>query len=86
MFPDFRQKFVSRCLPMALTIAQFIIVRHVDINRRYEENVYAFGIQVFGVFISNLDQILEIVSNSKSIQLRIPAAFINFDKAYFLNP
>jgi hypothetical protein len=38
-----------------------------------------------GVFISNLGQKFEIVSPIESVQRRIPAAFINFDKAYLLN-
>jgi hypothetical protein len=43
-------------------------------------------LKVSGVFMSNLDKKFEIVSSLKSVPLRIPQAFINFEKAYLLNP
>jgi hypothetical protein len=58
--------FASCCLPMAITTARFIGVRHANIRWKSEEDVYVFGIQ----------------SPIQSVQHRIPAAFIKFNKAY----
>jgi hypothetical protein len=38
-----------------------------------------------GVFILNLGQKFKIVNSLQSVQRRIPAAIINFDKVYLLN-
>jgi hypothetical protein len=46
-FPDFRRKFCSSCLPIAITIARFIGVRHTNNYWKAEEDVYMFGIQRF---------------------------------------
>jgi hypothetical protein len=85
LFLDLHQKFVSRCLPMALTIAPFIGLRYANIRWRSEEDVYTFGIQGFWGFHFESDQIFKIVSSLQYVQRKIPAAFINFDRAYLLN-
>jgi hypothetical protein len=71
---------------MAVTIALFIRVRHASIRRKPEKNVYKFGIQSFLSFHFEFrSKIRNSQVTSRSIQLRISAAFVNFDKAYLLN-
>jgi hypothetical protein len=70
---------------MALTIALFIRVRHANIHWKSDKDVYAFGIQSFMSFHLNFWSKFKIVSSLQYVPLRIPAAFVKFDKTYLLN-
>jgi hypothetical protein len=70
---------------MAIAAALFIGVRRANIRWKPEEDVYMFGIQSFWSFHFESWSKFKIVSSLQSIQHRIPAAFIDFDKAYLLN-
>jgi hypothetical protein len=85
-FQIFVKDFASCCLPMAITIARFIGVRHTNIHRKTWGRCLHIWCSKFLEFSFQI-----LVKNSKysvpskSIQLRIPAAFVNIDKAYLLN-
>jgi hypothetical protein len=84
-FLIFVRNFTSCRLAMTIAVALVMGGRHTNVRWKPEKDVYTFGVQGFCSFHFESCSQFEIVSSLQSVQRRIPAAFINFDKAYLLN-
>jgi hypothetical protein len=79
------KNFTSCFLATVIDVALSIGARHANIRWKAEKDIYVFGIQSFGSFHFKPWSKFQIASSLQSVQYRIPAAFVNFNKAYLLN-